>query len=146
MAKKLVQNNISAVISMAYPSALADDNDLRLVFTLEVRDGVAIGLWGGGIFQGRNFVGSFSGLIGFNHDVIGERLVAVEALLVELQDIRDEEYGVPKPVEIPEGEGEQDGDDEGEADPAEAPAQGEAQEEPEPASADPENPAGEGGE
>lgn len=146
MAKKLVQSNISQVISMAYPSALADDNELRLVFTLEVRNGTAIGLWGGGIYQGRDYVGAFSGLIGFNHDVIGERREAVETLLGELQDILDEDYGVPKPVEMPEGEPEPEGDGDGDAAPAEAPAQGDNQEGQEPASADPENPAGEGGE
>jgi hypothetical protein len=104
MEKQLVQSNISQVISMAYPSALADDNELRLVFTLEVRNGTAIGLWGGGVYQGRNYVGAFSGLIGFNHDVIGERREAAEALLGELQDILEEDYGVPKPVQLPEGE------------------------------------------
>lgn len=100
MAKKqLIQNSISAVMQMAFPSALADDSTLRAVFSLEVRDGVALNLWGGGIYQGREFVGSFSGLMGFNHNVIGEKKAAVETLLADLQ-VALEDYGVPNPADM----------------------------------------------
>ena len=104
MAKKqLIQNSISAVMQMAFPSALADDSTLRAVFSLEVRDGVALNLWGGGIYQGREFVGPFSGLVGFNHNIVGEKKEAVEALLADLQ-VALEDYGVPNPaaLEAPE--------------------------------------------
>ena len=113
MAKNLIPNSVYQTLRVVFPSAMADDAELRLNLTLDVKDGVAIGMSGGGIYEGEKYIGSFYGLCGFAHDVTGEKKEAVDALLSDLSDTLAESYGVPLPAQMeepaheePTGEGE----------------------------------------
>lgn len=84
------------------------ENGIHLSFALDIRDGVAIGISGGGIFNRENYIGSFDGLVGFAHNVSGKNKEAVDALLDELSSVLEDEYGIPssgsEPIEEPTNE------------------------------------------
>lgn len=96
----LITGNQFQVLQMTYPSAVADDNVLRVKFTLDVKNGKGVALSGGGIFKGENYIGSFDGLCDFAHNVSGADKEAVDALLESLSDVLYDEYQVEKPQEI----------------------------------------------
>lgn len=94
-------NNLS--IGTTYQTlsmSFGDESGLHLSFTLDVKDGIGVGFSGGAVWDGEDYIGSFDGLSGFAHNVEGERADAVTALLSDLSDALEENYGVPKPVVI----------------------------------------------
>ena len=94
----LTPSTVYQTISMAFPSAKANDGVIRASFALDVKDNIGIGLSGGGIFKGLDYIGSFDGLVGFAHNVTGADKDAVDALLAELSVALHEAYGVPLPI------------------------------------------------
>lgn len=101
---KLVSNTVYQTISMTFPSAKADDGAIRVSFALDVKDGVGIGLSGGGVWKGEQFIGSFDGFSGFAHNVTGEDAAAVDSVLAELSEALESEFGIPAPVVVSEEE------------------------------------------
>lgn len=91
----LKQKKINQTISMEFPSGKADDNAIRVSFSLDVLNDTAIGLSGGGVWKGLTLIGSFDGLVGFAHNVRGEDADAVTAVLRDLSETLSGEYGVP---------------------------------------------------
>ena len=47
---KFVSSTVYQTISLTFPSAKADDGKIRVSFALDVKDGVGIGLSGGGVW------------------------------------------------------------------------------------------------
>lgn len=101
---KFVSSTVYQTISLTFPSAKADDGKIRVSFALDVKDGVGIGLSGGGVWKGEQYIGSFDGFCGFVHNVSGEDAPAVDAVLSELSTALESEYGVPAPVVVPDEE------------------------------------------
>lgn len=94
-------NNLSTKTSyQSLSMSFGDEPGLHLTFTLDVKDGIGVGFSGGAVWDGENYIGSFDGLMGFAHNIEGERADAVTALLSDLSDALEENYGVPKPVVI----------------------------------------------
>lgn len=94
----LIPTTVYQTISLAFPSEKADDNVIRATFALDVKNNIGIGLSGGGLWKGLNYIGSFDGFIGFAHNVEGEDKEAVDALLADLSVALNEAYGVPLPT------------------------------------------------
>ena len=92
---KLVPETVYQTISMVFPSAKKNDGKIRVSFALDVKDGIAVGMSGGGVWKGNDYIGSFYGLVGFQHNVIGENAAAVDTLLADLSAALEEDYGVP---------------------------------------------------
>lgn len=115
----LIPTTTYQTISFCYPSEKADDNVIRASFALDVKNNVGIGLSGGGLWKGLDYIGSFDGFIGFAHNVEGEDKEAVDALLADLSVALNEAYDVPLPTsgDMPEPRAE------------EAPAENESNEE-----------------
>ncbi len=95
---KLISETVYQTISMVFPSAKRNDGKIRVSFALDVKDGVAVGMSGGGVWKGNEYIGSFYGLIGFCHSVVGENAEAVDSVLAELSSALESDYGVPAPV------------------------------------------------
>lgn len=86
---------------MTFPSEMADDNVIRASFVLDVKDGVGTSVNNGGLWKGTRYIGSFDGLVGFAHNVLGEDREGVDALLDDLSQALHDQYKVPLP-ELPE--------------------------------------------
>lgn len=97
----LIATTTYQTLELCYPSALAEDSTLRATFTLNTKDGRGIAVTLGGLFKGKNYIGSFAGFQGFVHDVKGADKEAVEALLEALSQELNESYSIPLP-EVPE--------------------------------------------
>lgn len=104
---KFVSSAVYQTISMTFPSAMSDDGEIRVSFALDVRDGVAIGLSGGGVWKGKEFIGSFDGFSGFAHNVVGDDAEVVSEVLSDLSSALEEEFGVPAPISIEPDNGEE---------------------------------------
>lgn len=95
---KLVPETVYQTISMAFPSAKKNDGKIRVTFALDVKDGIAVGMSGGGVWKGNDYIGSFYGLVGFCHNVVGENASAVDKVLSDLSAALEADYGVPAPI------------------------------------------------
>lgn len=95
----LIPSTVYQTISMEFPSAKANDGVIRASFALDVKNNIGIGLSGGGVWKGLNYIGSFDGLIGFVHNVTGPDKEAVDTMLGELSEALHEAYGVPLPTD-----------------------------------------------
>lgn len=100
---ELVQEEVFQAIQISYPSRRADDNALRAVFTLNVKDGAAIAMSGGAIWKGFSYIGSFDGLVGFQHNISGADAAAADELLANLSIALSERYVLPIPETGAEG-------------------------------------------
>lgn len=82
---------------MCFPSRRSDDSVIRAMFTLDVKEGKAIGLSGGALWKGFSYLGSFDGFVGFQHNVSGADSAAADAVLEALSAALHEQYDVPLP-------------------------------------------------
>lgn len=107
--KNFITTNQVQILQLVFPSAVKEDNTLRAKFTLDVLNGKGVALSGGGLFKGEKYIGSFDGLGGFAHNVKGADKEGVEALLDNLSDALEREFGIEKPKKIEINENDKEG-------------------------------------